>query len=167
MTLRDLASFLDDDALEIPVDGKTYRFESPDGETGLFLAGLAQLAEKAARGEQLTVEEFAKLKLSDEQENDFMRMVLGGTLDEMVADGVKWTKIQRVNRYAYAYFALGPEAADRLLQSGALAGEAPAPVNRSARRAASRAGATSTRKAASTAGTTSRRKPAPKRKGAG
>jgi hypothetical protein len=166
MTFRDLASFLDDDALEIPVGGKTYRFESPDGETGLFLAGLAKLAERAALGEDLTVDEFAKLKLSDGQETDFIRMVLGDTLDEMVADGVKWTKIQRISRYAFTYFALGPEAADRLLETGILAGEASAP-NRAARRATSRGGATSTRKAASTGGTTSRRKSAPKRKAAG
>ncbi|WP_052372637.1 DUF7426 family protein [Amycolatopsis taiwanensis] len=159
--LRDLGSFLDDDALEIPVDGKVYRIASPDAETGLFLAGLAQLGEKAVSGQPITAEEFARLKLNDEQEGDFMRMVLGDTLDELVADGVKWTKIQRVNRYAFLFFSLGPEAADRALESGVLTGEAMAP-NRAQRRAASRAGAATTKRAASTGGTTSPRKPARK-----
>jgi hypothetical protein len=163
MALRDLQAFLDDDALEVPIDGKVYRIASPNAETGLFLNGLASLGERVATGGDVGPDDVARLQLNDDEEQDFIKLVLGDTLDELVADNVSWMKIQRLSRYAFFFFAMGPEAADRMLESGMLTGEAQAP-NRAARRQASRAGATTTKQPASTAGTTSRRKPPPKPK---
>lgn len=161
MALKDLSSFLDDDAIDFPIDGKTYRVESPDAKTGLFLASLANVGVKAASGADLGQTDIDKLDLDDDEEHDLMRMVLGDTLDELLADGVKWTKIQRLNKYCFIYFAIGEDAADEALKSGALAGEAPAP-NRAARRAGSRGAVTTTRRRTSTAGTTSTKAPARK-----
>jgi hypothetical protein len=161
MALKDLSSFLDDDAIDVPIDGKTYRVESPDAKTGLFLASLANVGVKAAAGGEVDQADVDKLDLDDDEERDFMQMVLGDTLAELVADGVSWTKIQRLSRYCFIHFAVGEEAADDALKSGALSGEAPAP-NRAKRRAASRGGATTTKRLASTAGTTSTKTPARK-----
>lgn len=158
MALKDLSSFLDDDAIDVPIDGKTYRVESPDAKTGLFLAGLANVGVKAASGGDVDQADVEKLDLDDDEERDFMQMVLGDTLAELVNDGVKWTKIQRLARYCFIHFAVGEEAADEALKSGALTGEAPAP-NRAARRAGSRGAATTTKPRASIAGTTSPPKP--------
>lgn len=158
MALKDLSSFLDDDAIDVPIDGKTYRIESPDAKTGLFLSAMANLGVKATAGGEIDEDDLASLDLDDDKERDFMRTVLGDTLDELVADGVKWVKIQRVSRYAFLYFAIGEEAADEALANGTLTGEAKAP-NRAQRRAVSRGGASKARKPASTATTTSPRKP--------
>jgi hypothetical protein len=176
---KDLSAFLDDDGLEVPVDGKVYRIPSPDAETGLYLTGLANLGEKVATGggggpappppPPHTAgggpADLARLQLSDEDEPDFIRLVLGTALDELLADNVAWVKIQRLSRYAFFHFAIGPEAAERMLESGMLTGEAPAPSRAARRAAASRAGATSTNPPGSTAGTTSLRKSARKPKG--
>jgi hypothetical protein len=148
MALKDLSSFLDDDAIDVEIDGKTYRVESPDAKTGLFLAGLANVGVKAASGGDVAAADVEKLDLDDDEERDFMEMVLGDTFAELIADGVSWMKIQRLSRYCFIHFAVGEEAAD----------EAPAP-NRAARRAGSRGAATTTKRLASTAGTTSPPKP--------
>lgn len=164
MPLRDLSAYLDDDALDIPVDGRTYRIESPDAETGLRLTAMATLGGKIADGDaEVSADELESLQLDDGQEQDFTRMVLGKTLDEMVADGVTWVKIQRVTRYAFLYFAMSPEAADQAASKGVLQGEGAAP-NREQRRQASRDGASKTQKQGSTGGTTSPRRPAQQRK---
>lgn len=163
MAIKDLSSYLGDDAIDFPIDGKTYRVESPDAKTGLFLASLANVGVKAASGADVGQADVDKLNLDDDEEHDLMEMVLGDTLAELIADGVKWTKIQRLNKYCFIYFAIGEDAADEALKSGALTGEAPAP-NRAARRAGSRGAVTTTKRRASTAGTTSppKRKPRPK-----
>lgn len=162
MALRDLSAFLDDDALELPINGTTYVIPSPDARTGLWLTALADLGVAAASGAELGEGDFDKLKLDDDEERTFVVRVLGSGYDAMVAGGVSWVKIQRAARYAFLYFALSPEAADEALKSGSLAGEAPAP-NRATRRTASKATATSTRSRGSAAGTTPRSKPAAKR----
>jgi len=161
MAVKDLSSFLDDDALEFPIGGKTYRVESPDAKTGLFLSSLANIGVNAAGGGQVSEADLEKLDLDDVEERDFMKMVLGDTLDELIFDGVSWVKIQKLSRYCFIAFAIGVEAADDAQASGTLSGEAPAP-NRAARRAGSRGAATTTKRRASTAGTTSTKPPARK-----
>lgn len=177
MAVKSLGKFLDDDALDIPdvpsrdyPEGNTYRIESPDAETGLWLRALANVAVKAQAGGEVTDQDVAGLVLDDEQETELYHKVLGDTMQEMVNDGVSWVRIQRIGKYAFLYFAIGEEEADEALESGALSGNRQAP-NRAARRAqakgsraASRAGATTTKRAASTAGTTSRPKPRQRRK---
>jgi hypothetical protein len=157
MAIKDLGAFLDDDGLDIPIGGKTYRVSSPDGETGLRLAALANLSVSVADETQVSERDRDRLRLSDQEEHDFLRDVLGSTLDELLADGVSWVRIQRLGRYCFLYFTLGEDVADDAANS---VGEAPAP-NRAQRRAASRGGANKTQKQGSTAGTTSPRKRTP------
>lgn len=158
MAVRDLSAFLDDDALELPIDGVTYLIPSPDAKTGLWLTALADLGVAAATGTAIDKDDLGKLKLDNDEEQSFIARVLGSGYDQMVAGGVSWVKIQRASRYAFVYFAIGPEQADAALVSGRLMGEAPAP-NRSTRRKA-KATAPSTRSRGSIAGTTPRRRPA-------
>jgi len=168
MARLDLTGYLDDDSVEVPgipstafPDGKTYRFDSPDAKTGLFLASLANLAVKARLGADIG-EQAAALELDDDQERDLMRDVMGATLDELTADGVSWVRIQKLNRYLFIHFAMGENAAEGLRVSG----EAPAPANRAARRASMRT-TTLVKPAtprASHAGSTTRKKPASKAK---
>ena len=162
MARIDLASYLDDDSVEISgivstkfPDGKTYTFRSPDAKTGLSLANLADLAVRARLGGDIGAQA-AALELDDDQERDLMRDVMGATLDELTADGVSWVRIQRLNRYLFIRVAMGEDAAEGLKLGGA-----PVPANRSARRAVkksptpvksatpqvSRAGSTTHRKA--------------------
>ena len=171
MARLDLTGYLEDDSLEIPgipstahPEGKTYRFASPDAKTGLLLASLANLATQARLGVDIG-EKAASLALDDDQERDLMRDVMGSTLDELTTDGVSWVRIQKLNKYLFIHFAMGEEAAVGLR----LSGEAPAPANRAARRAATKKATTRAKSATvrvSRAGSTTRsRKAAPKAKG--
>lgn len=161
MAVRDLAAYLDDDDLVVPVGGNTYRIPSPDAETGLYLAGLAQLGTKAYAGGDVTEDELDSLNLDDDDERDLMQKVLGSAYDEMRADNVSWVRLQRISRYAFLYFAVSPEAADEAARKATDdLGETPAP-NRASRRAATKSpkvsSATAKRKPArgSTAGSKS------------
>ena len=168
MARIDLASYLEDDSVEIPgivstkfPDGKTYKFASPDAKTGLFLASLANLAVKARLGGDIG-EQAAALELDDDQERDLMRDVMGATLDELTADGVSWVRIQKLNRYLFIRTSMGEDAAVGLTVSG----EARVPANRAARRAKKPTLVRSATPRASRAGSTTRsRKAAPKAKG--
>ncbi len=164
MAADDLAGFLADDCVEVPIPGgKTYRVPSPDAATGLRLTAMVNLGVQSALGGEITEQDAAKIKLDDDQERDFLPQVLGSAYDEMIADGVSWLRIQRIGRYCLLYFTLGPEAAAAHVRSS---GEAPAP-NRETRRAkkGSRQGSSApdrspTRRRASTGATKSR--PTPK-----
>jgi hypothetical protein len=153
VTVKDLSAYLADDALYVPIDGTTYRIPSPDALTGLKLMSIYQLSEN------VEITEEAKQALADDK-RDLSQLVLGNGLDELVAGGVSWIKIQRITRYALLFFTLGEEVADHAVDSGALLGEAPAPSPKGRATGASRAGATTTQRRGSTAGTTSRKKPA-------
>jgi len=167
MARLDLSGYLDDDSVEIPgirsvkhPEGFTYIFDSPDAKTGLFLASLANLAVKARLGGDIG-EEAAALELDDDQERDLMRDVMGSTLDEMIADGVSWVRIQKLNRYLFIHFAMGEDAAAGL----AVSGEARVPANRAARRATKKPTLVKpVTPRASRAGSTTRKKAAPKAK---
>jgi hypothetical protein len=142
-------------------EGRTYKFASPDAKTGLFLAALADLGIKASAGGDIGAQA-ARLELDDDQERDLMRDVMGSTLDEMLADGVSWVRIQRLNKLLFVQFAMGEEMAAQVLK---VSGEAPAPANRAARRAATKKVATlvkSVTPRASRAGSTTRKKAAAK-----
>ena len=172
--------FLDDDALTVPgirsrahPDGKTYRIESPDVDTGLFLTRLQGASIAEQRGEaadetdkrrlQRFLEQLSSDPNAEPDDEDGVdtalqsaRLILGDTFDELRADGVSWERIRRLTRYAYVAFVNGVEAANELALSGALAGKA-APVegNRATRRSGQSGRAAST-------GTS--RRPAPRRR---
>lgn len=168
MALRDLAQFLEDDGLEYPLpaasfedttrfpNGKTYRVTSPSAKTGLWLTAMADLGLKVKAGADVTPEDVAQLHLDDEGEKSLYQRVLGATYDEMLADGLKWTVLQRIGQDAYLCFAMSPDAANAVLAGQ---GEAVARANRAARRAATKkAGRKSSQ--ASTATATRTRRPA-------
>src|SRR5690625_3533188 len=112
--------YLEDDALELDgirsreyPDGKTYRIESPDADTGLYLAALGDIMLRAGTGAPVSDDQVSRLKLDDDQELELMDRVLGETKDEMIADGVKWVHLRGVSKYAFIYFAVGKEQADQ------------------------------------------------------
>ena len=155
MARLDLGAYLEDDALEVPgvpstahPEGRTYKFASPDAKTGLLLASLADLGVKAHAGKDIG-DAASRLELDDDQERDLMRDVLGATLDEMLADGVSWVRIQKLNQYLFVHFAMGAEIAEAGLNQP---GGAP-PPNRAARRTKAKP----TRSRASTGGKTSQK----------
>lgn len=171
MSYVDIGGYLDDDAIDTPPirsreypDGRSYRIESPDAETGVRLTAMVSLGVDLAVGSKVSERDAEKLKLDDDQEREFLREVLGDTYDEMLADGVSWVRIQRLGRFALLYFTLGPEAAGEEARRGAALGEAWAP-NRQTRRAAAKGSSRASSATAnvstgrgSTAGTTSPRK---------
>lgn len=141
---HDLLSFLNDDALVLPAikskkhpEGKVYLIPSPDAETGLRLAGLANVAARVAGGGEADEEEVESLILSDTEERTFIQQVLGDAYQTMMDDGVSWVAIQRISQYAFAYFAVSPSAANRGVESGAFLGKKQALANREQRRKSS------------------------------
>lgn len=139
-TNDELQAFLDDDGIHLPPirsrahpEGKEYFVESPDFETGLTLQNLSSIAQRLNNGIEVDPEEAKKLKFSDgAEENGFAAMVLGDTLEEMKADGVKWGPIRNAVQYVFAYYAMSPSQARKLVQS---VPKEQSPVNRAGRRA--------------------------------
>lgn len=169
MALADLGAFLDDDVLEVPVagtvhpDGRTYRIPSPDAETGLRLTALANLGAAVAVGREVNAADVDALRMNDDDEREFLEQILGSAYGELIADKVSWVRIQRLGRYAFVYFAMGPEAAQEYVNRAMSSGGSAVP-SREQRRAArktssspaSSATAKPTRSQGSTAGTTAR-----------
>jgi len=106
-----LQSFLDDDGITLPPlrskahpEGKEYFVESPDFEDGLTMQNLALIAQRLANGIEVDPEEAKRLRFSDgAEEEGFAKLVLGDTLDEMRADGVKWGSIRNAVQYVFTY----------------------------------------------------------------
>lgn len=140
--LKDLFDFLDEDGITTPPikstkhpAGKVYVVPSPNAATGQRLSALADISVKMARKLEVTEAEAARLQLNDDEERDFLEMVLGTCYAELIADGVSWQRIKRLGLYAFTYFGVSPEAANEALRSGAWSGKAPT-TNRAQRRAA-------------------------------
>ncbi len=136
MDLSQFDHWFDDDELKLPPikspkfpNGKRYTVASPDFETGAQLQKLASIAQRLSNGITVSKEEAEKLRFNDEEEVDLSKMLLGATLDEMLADGVPWGPIRKVTQYAFTYYAISPEAAERLVGP-----KAQAPANRAERR---------------------------------
>lgn len=140
--LSALFSFLDDDGITLPPvksakypAGKVYVIPSPDADTGIRLNALGEIMAKQLKGIKISEADAARLNLNDEDERVFLQQVLGPTYDEMREDGVSWVRIKRLGTYAFTYFAVSPEAADKAAREGAFSGKGLAPRNRAARRA--------------------------------
>jgi hypothetical protein len=157
-TLAALMEFLEDDGFDTPplpspnhpdkdAEGKVvYHVPSPDGETGLKLQALADLAAKQAaarkqreNGEEVTAliteQDVKRLQMDDGEERDFLAMVLGTAYREMLEGGVSFQRIKRLGQYAFAVFTVGEQAANEAAMAGAFSGKAQAPANRQERRA--------------------------------
>lgn len=154
MAFADLDEFFDD-ALRLPIGGKEYVIPSPDAATGLHVQRLFAAAEGAGAD---------TADLDDEAEADLYRRVLGGVYDEMVANGLPWSRLRMAGLTALVWVAGGVESAEAFWAAGGRP-EAPGP-NRASRRAGS-GSAPRTRRPGSTAGTTPPPRAAVDRRSAG
>ncbi|MDF5756661.1 hypothetical protein [Spongiactinospora sp. TRM90649] len=111
-TFADLDDFFDD-GLELPVAGKTYRVPPPSAETGLYCQRLAEAGQAAAKGDQAP-----DADLDDARELDLYRRVLGPVYDELIADGVSWTRIKHVGITAFMWVIGNEQAAQAYWERG-------------------------------------------------
>lgn len=142
--LSAFGSFLDDDGFTTPPipsrdhpDGRAYLVPSPDGVTGARMVALAGIAAKKNANVEVTAADLDKLNLNDQEERDFMEMVLGSAYAEMMADGVSWQRISRLGQYAFVVVTQGEQAASDAAKAGLFSGKAPA-RNRAQTRAAAK-----------------------------
>lgn len=143
-----------DECLELPIKGKTYKVPSPSAEDGLRVQRITTMATKLFdKGEAVDTE-----LLDDDEEADLIRLCLGPTQDEMVANGVDWSWLRHAGLTAMFWITAGADAAEKYWNSGGNP-ELMAP-NREARRAAKKSGsaaASATKKRGSTSGTSARK----------
>jgi hypothetical protein len=152
-----------DDALELPVGGKTYRVPSPSAEDGLRVQTITTLAARLLSGGEAIDTE----ALDDDEERDLFQLSLGPVYDELLADGVSWSALRHVGLTAMFWITNGVETAQTYWKA---AGDPSllAP-NREARRKAKKTGsaaASKTPRRGSTSGTSAPRATAKSRKAA-
>lgn len=145
----------EDGDLVVLVGSREYVIEDVDAATGLWAQEIGDRTRKAkarldAGEDAETVS--ADLHLDDDEERDFYRTLLGGTLDELTADGAKWRTVRILGQIAYAWIIRGLEGARKMWEAD---GEAPK-ANREQRRATSRASGSKTRTGGASASTTKR-----------
>jgi len=151
MTDAEKAVWENEDGDLVVVLGATeYVIGDVDAATGLWVHSLTERTRSAQprldAGEAAEAVD-ADLHLSDEGESALYARVLGATLDQLEADGVKWRQVRRLGQIAYAWIIGGVEAARRVWEPDPKA-------NRQQRRAASRASGSTTRNAGASATTT-------------
>lgn len=148
MAFKELSEFSDGRRITLPIRGKDYVIEDVDGETGLWCQRLWD----AAHGDDSEA-----ALLDDEQERTLYVRVLGDTLTQMKADGVRWGDIRHAGQTAYIWVVHG-EAAAEAYWEGALGnggddqGEASTP-DKPASRPASGGAESTTKSRASGSGT--------------
>lgn len=140
---------LNNEPIELPVDGKTYSF-SPDipADTGLTIMRLREETTKftIAIIAGQTPDPNAEL-LDDKSEALLIRDLLGDTLAEMTADGLRWPKIERVGKTLIAWHIFGAEHALKTWTGGGDADPpAPSPATGSSRNSRSSSTTTSGKK---------------------
>lgn len=120
-------------------DGRKYRIHSPSAKIGIRLNALSDIMVRTQNGVGVSEADVARLRMDDDDESVFVEQVLSKpTIEEMVADGVKWEHIRRMSTYAFIRFAISKQAADEAVRNGLLKGKEPAPTNRAARRGKSK-----------------------------
>ncbi|TQJ60479.1 hypothetical protein FBY30_2747 [Arthrobacter sp. SLBN-83] len=147
--LKELNDFLSP-TLVVPAGGKEYRIKAVSAKTGLRIQHMMTLGFKAQAGESFTEKDIELV--SDDEETDFFRSVLGDTYDELLADGVSYAGLRQLTSLVTIWTTQSFEAAQQYFLA---AGKAPEP-NRAQRRTATRtstAAATTTPKRASASGT--------------
>lgn len=152
MAFNAIAELLDE-ALHLPIGGKTYTVPAPSAEVGLRTQALVNAAAIAADGGRVNEQ-----VLGDAAERDLYRDVLGTAHDELIADGVNWPTLKHAAITAMVWVAQDKSAAEAYWNA---AGDpnrlAP---NRAARRAQSGT-ASSTKSRGSSSGTSTRPAKAP------
>ena len=141
--LKELGSFLDP-TLQVPFRQKTYEFQALDAETGLRLQKIMATGIKLAQTTELNPEDIELV--SDAEEDNFLRTVLGETHDELIADKVPFPALKAIAQVVFMWTVQGFDQALEFWRA-----EGKAPTNRAARRTATR-----TRTAAASTGTDSR-----------
>ncbi|MFJ8054961.1 hypothetical protein [Streptomyces sp. NPDC096142] len=151
-----LDQFLDE-YLELPVkgaDGETrvYRIEEPSAEDGIRIEKITMLGARLAAGGAPPEQPV----LGDDEERNLWRMCLGAAYDQLLADGVSWSRFKHTAMTAMFWVVTDKETAREFWRTGQRPGKA---ENRAARRAQAKPGtsasgeANSTRSQGSTSGT--------------
>ncbi|MEU8473764.1 DUF7426 family protein [Streptomyces hygroscopicus] len=153
-----------DDSLTLPYGTKAYVIPSPSAKDGLRVQRITSLAARLAAGG----EAIDTTLLDDEEERELLALCLGPVLEEMLKDGINWSRVRHAGLTAMFWIASGPEMAERYWKTGG--DPSLLAPNRETRRAAQKksgsAAAKSTRSRGSTSGTSGRRATASGRKAA-
>jgi hypothetical protein len=147
MALEEAAAWLDGD-LVLPIGGKKYRVPEFSVELGIRVEVILNASRGKATDRQKQI-------LTDEEERETYRDVLGPAYDQMVKDGVTWPRMRHAAFTAMFHFNVSPEFAEQHWNRGVTEGKAPAGSSRPATRRTT-AAASTTRKPASGSGTRSR-----------
>lgn len=137
MPFVDLSEFLTENDLVMQGLGpRDYIVPAPDVDTGLRYTALSNVAIKVNKGEPVSPEEMASLKLEGAEERTFVDQVLSPeVVRQMAEDGLSWPAVVRCANYAFTHFAVSPEAAKKAFEAGVFSGKAQGATNRAARRA--------------------------------
>jgi hypothetical protein len=133
--------------LKLPGGPREYVIADVDAETGLWVHSITERTRKAnSRLEAGEDEEQidAELHLSDEQETDLYTRTLGGTFQDLAADGVRWKQTRLMGQIAYAWIVRGLAGARAAWEA-----EGSPEPNRQARRAAAKKSASGSKTSAS------------------
>lgn len=133
MPFRELDEWFDS-SLKLPIQGKTYRIESVDAETGVWCQRIFSVAVKAADGGDVDAETVKTLAFDDDQEIDLYSRLMGPTYDEMRTDGLPWEWIKLAGTTCLMWVVNGMEAAEAFWNAGGGTPEAgrPEPQDRKA-----------------------------------
>lgn len=110
-----------EDFIELPVpvkgDIKVYRIEPVSITTGQYVQELSALIIAAQQGHEITEADQERLKLDDEQEQEFKKALLGDAYDLMVADGVSWEAMKIVTATVMRWVVADRAAAEEFWES--------------------------------------------------
>lgn len=148
MALEEASAWLDGD-LVLPIAGKKYRVPEFDAELGMRVEVILNASRGKATERQQQI-------LSDEEERDTYRDVLGPAYEQMVKDGVTWPRLRHAALTAMFHFNISPEMAEQHWNRGVQEGKAPAASRPGTRRTT--AAASTTKRPASGSGTRSQRR---------
>lgn len=127
MAFQELDEFFDD-TLEIPIRGKVYHIPSPDAETGLWCQQIFEIGAKAQAGQSVSDAAVAKLRLGDDEERSLYDRVLGPVKQEMIDDGLPWSRVSAVGETAIIWIATDRETAEKYWNEQVVGGGPKAPM---------------------------------------
>ncbi|MBL1100149.1 DUF7426 family protein [Streptomyces coffeae] len=144
-----------DDALELPIQGKTYRIPSPSAEDGLRVQRITTLAARLVQGG----EAIDTTLLDDDEERDLLQLCLGPVFEQLREDGVNWSHLRHAGLTAMFWIVSGIDTAEQYWKAAGDPSQL-AP-NRAERRAKAKkngsAAVSATKRRGSTSGTSGRK----------
>ncbi|GAW50616.1 MULTISPECIES: DUF7426 family protein [unclassified Nocardioides] len=117
MAFKDLKEYVEP-WLDLPINGKTYRVNSVDADTGIYCQLIVETVLAVQTGAELDEKDVAGLKLDDDAERDFNRRLLGTTYDEMLADKVAWEYVKIASRTVFTWTIRDRDAAEEFWMRG-------------------------------------------------